>query len=215
MTTREDLGSAPSAQVQKPYLKRKREESILSYFSRQSTNEKLGKAREEAEREESDKQSVLLYFSLQSIDETSRKAQEEERTLFKQKRMDAEQKKLAEEQQRISAEHERLAEERHQHRCKLYRREIDQIEEMRRKRKLDKTLYHIPCRIPEQRFVSDNCPICLNDFKTPEVIPLDERLSTFLTCGHLVHVKCISEYFLSPSSEGRCPVCRHQEKPRM
>ena len=44
---------------------------------------------------------------------------------------------------------------------------------------------------------------------------LDERLSTFLTCGHLVHVKCISEYFLSPSSEGRCPICRHQEKPRM
>jgi hypothetical protein len=210
MTTSEDLVSAT---VQKPYLKRKREESSLSSSSLQSIDETLRKAHEEEEREESDKQSVLSYFSLQSIDEILRKAQEEERTLFKQKRMDAEQKKLAEEQQRISAEHERLAEERHQHRCKLYLREIRQIQEMRRKSKLPQPLFRVPCHIPEHRFVSDNCPICLNDFKTPEVIPLDERLSTFLTCGHLVHVKCISEYFLSSSSEGRCPICRNQEKP--
>jgi hypothetical protein len=110
----------------------------------------------------------------------------------------------------LKEQEEKLREDRHQQRVALYMREIRQIQAMRKSVRLSK--FHIPCCFPQKIYSQESCPICLINFKEND-LSLNEKLTVVLTCGHLVHYKCIETYFSSFQSEGRCPVCRSQEKP--
>jgi hypothetical protein len=139
---------------------------------------------------------------------------DEDFRLRKQKEESARLKRQKEEEDRLrkQKEHnEKLREEAHQYRVSLYEREIKQIRAMREARAKPQPKYVIPISIPQKTFTSEQCPFCLENLKEND-LPLQKKITVFLTCGHSVHYECIKTYFCSLQSEGRCPVCRSQEK---
>ena len=54
-----------------------------------------------------------------------------------------------------------------------------------------------------QRRESEECPICLEDFKEGEPVKR-------LPCGHLFHAACVKEWIVDV--RGVCPLCRQGQK---
>eukprot|EP00929_Paragymnodinium_shiwhaense_P034300 TRINITY_DN18687_c0_g1_i1.p1 TRINITY_DN18687_c0_g1~~TRINITY_DN18687_c0_g1_i1.p1 ORF type:complete len:267 (+),score=34.70 TRINITY_DN18687_c0_g1_i1:123-923(+) len=59
-----------------------------------------------------------------------------------------------------------------------------------------------PCKCKHQQPQQCACPVCLVDFA-------DEDRVRGLSCGHIYHVHCVAQWFLSDKSfELPCPLCR-------